>query len=180
MKKSEGMNAHLLVLLAVVACVFARSNKTDYECTCKSNCCTNIPDDATYYLTSFCDSEVACGGSCGDCMDWYATSAMRFGCGAQIKCCGDSDCVTLKVIDSGPACWVENKAGMPIIDASYSTCQLFTGGSSCGWSDAITIGCLQVSAHAYMPDHLLGPCARTLAEANKKKIPLCPRDEDCF
>ena len=174
------MNARLLVLLAVVACVFARSNKTEYECDCSQGCCTNIPDDNTYYLTSFCDSEVACGGSCGDCMGWYATSAMRFGCGAQLKCCDDNNCATLEVIDSGPACWVENKAGMPIIDASYSTCQLFTGGSSCGWSDRISINCKKVSAHAMLDEANLGPCANTPEEAANKGLPLCPADEDCF
>ena len=40
-----------------------------------------------------------------------------------------------KVVDSGPACWVEEDAGMPIIDATPLACEHFGWGSSCGYSD---------------------------------------------
>jgi hypothetical protein len=43
------------------------------------------------------------------------------------------------VIDAGPANWVEEKAGGPIIDASPDVCSHITGGSSCGWSDHFRI-----------------------------------------
>lgn len=32
----------------------------------------------------------------------------------------------MKVIDGGPACYVENDAGGPVIDASFSMCQSCT------------------------------------------------------
>lgn len=172
------MRFFLFLALATVA--LAASNATDYSCTCKSGCCTNIPSDGNYYLTSFCDSQTACGQSCGNCQSYYATSAMRFGCNAQLRCCQGSNCVTLKVIDSGPGCWVEEKAGRPIIDASYSTCKHFTGSNSCGWSDRIAIKCARISADALVPDHLLGPCAMSLTQANAEHLPLCPRDSDVF
>lgn len=68
-------------------------------------------------------------------MSYYAADAQRFGCGAVLSCTRNGRSANLKVIDSGPACWVENDAGMPIIDASTSACQTFSGQSSCGWSD---------------------------------------------
>ena len=170
-----------LGILALLAGAAAAKNSTNYECTCKSGCCTDIPSDGQYYLTSFCDQETACGTSCGACNWAYATSAMRFGCNAQLRICkGDDTCVTAQVIDSGPACWVESKAGGPIIDASYSICNYFTGGSSCGYSDHISITARQVSGKAMMPKHLLGPCALTLEKANRERIPMCPSDEDTF
>jgi len=175
------MNARLIVLAVLVAAAFASNNITDFTCNCKSSCCTYIPSDGSYYLTSFCDSSVACGGSCGNCKGWYATSAMRFGCNKQLKCSKSGyDSVTLKVIDSGPACWVEEKAGRSIIDASYSTCQHFAGSNSCGWSDRISITCAVVSAKAMVDDSMLGPCAETPEDAKKRGLPLCPRDEDCY
>lgn len=88
-----------------------------------------------YYLTSFCDQQTACGPSCGNCMSYYAADAQRFGCGGVLSCTRNGHNANLKVIDSGPACWVENDAGMPIIDASTSACKLFSGQTSCGWSD---------------------------------------------
>ena len=116
-----------------------------------------MPSDNVYYLTSFCDSSVACGkilfnwfcittfdiriilliwGSfSGNCNDYYSADYSRFGCNSIISCCKGSDCVNLKVIDGGPSCSVENSAGKPVVDASYSTCKHFTGSTSCGtWS----------------------------------------------
>ena len=173
------MSKGVLVLAALVLGALAQ-NQTEYTCTCKSGCCTNIPSDGLYYLTSFCDQTTACGQSCGNCQGWYATSAMRFGCNRYLKCCRSSDCVTLKVIDSGPGCWVENKAGRAIIDASYSTCKHFTGSTSCGWSDKISITCKLVANDVNMPESSLGPCANTKHEALLRGLPLCPPDDMCI
>merc|ERR1712194_248490 len=69
----------------------------------------------------------------------------RFGCGSIVRCCQGSDCLNLKVIDGGPGCSVEDSAGKQIVDASYSTCKHFTGSTSCGWSDRITVTCTKTS-----------------------------------
>ena len=171
-----------LGLLAVLAgAAAAAGNSTNYECDCRGCCCHDIPSDGKYYLTSFCDQETDCEVSCGDCNWAYATSAVRFGCNSQLRICkGENKCVTARVIDSGPGCWVENKAGRPIIDASFSICRYFTGGSDCGYEDKVSIIVRKVSAKAMMPDHLLGPCALTLEQANKERLPMCPSDEDTF
>jgi hypothetical protein len=134
----------------------------------------NVPSDGNYYLTSFCDQTTACGTPCGTCNWAYSTSAGRFGCNSQLKCCQGSKCTTLKVIDSGPGCRIENLANMPIIDASYSTCKYFTGSTSCGYSDKIKIHCTKLSLLAHVPDALLGPCAPTKLLAAQQGIPLCP------
>ncbi|KAH3757103.1 hypothetical protein Pelo_11131 [Pelomyxa schiedti] len=162
------------VLLAIVGSAVA------WTCTCSSSnrqngVCTNIPSDSLYYLTSFCDQETACGESCGNCSWAYSTSAKRFGCNASLKCCSATSstmCTTLKVIDSGPACWVEDDANMPIIDASYSTCKYFTGSTSCGYSDEVKIKCSTVSA-PLPASYIHGPCYDGPAE-KAHGLPVCP------
>jgi hypothetical protein len=62
-----------------------------------------------------------------------------------VSCCKGSDCLNLKVIDGGPGCSVEDSAHKQIVDASYSTCKHFTGSTSCGWSDKITVTCKKTS-----------------------------------
>ncbi len=53
--------------------------------TCKNGMCSDIPSDNRYYLTSFCDSSVACGSFSGNCNEYYAADYARFGCGAISK-----------------------------------------------------------------------------------------------
>lgn len=122
--------------------------------SCKSGMCSDIPSDNKYYLTSFCDSSVACGSFSGNCNEYYSADYSRFGCNSVSKrhiicllniallflfavchivsCCQGSNCVNLKVIDGGPGCSVEDSAHKQIVDASYSTCKHFTGSTSCG------------------------------------------------
>ena len=53
---------------------------------------------------------------------------MRWKCGTHIQCCqpyNATNCVTMEVVDSGPACWVEDDANMNIIDATPLACQHF-------------------------------------------------------
>lgn len=161
-------------LVAIVATVHA-------ACQCSSSnrnvgICKEIPPDGNYYLTSFCDKETACGVTCGNCTWPYATSAGRFGCNARLNCCAGSKCIVLRVIDSGPACWVEDRAGRAIIDASYSTCRYFTGGSSCGWSDRVSINCKR-TLQTFTEDDYVGPCTKELS-AVTFDTPLCPLTED--
>ena len=139
-----------------------------YGCTCSEDMCTNIPSDHKYYLTSFCDSSTACGKSCGDCKSYYAADYKRFGCGSTIHCCKGSKCVNLEIIDGGPACSVEEKAGKPIIDASNSACEYFTGSKSCGWSDKVEIVCEKKSSLL-----VKGPCRVGEITEENKNLPDC-------
>jgi len=99
-----------------------------------SNMCCSVPSDSTYVLTTFCDSSTACGPSCYD-VTWFSADSQRFGCNANLSVCSGSNCVTVQVIDAGPAAWVEKDAGMAVLDASANVCQQLFGSSSCGWSD---------------------------------------------
>jgi len=144
--------------------------------------CTNIPADGMYYLTSFCDKTVACGKFSGNCNEFYCADYKRFGCGKGITCCKGSNCVNLKVIDGGPACWVEDKAGKPIIDASYSACKQFTGHTGCGYGDKILVNC-KVSQYTFpftdsleatmIESRILGPCHRNATTAAEAGLPEC-------
>jgi hypothetical protein len=56
------------------------------SCTCVNDMCTNIPSNNEYYLTSFCDSSVACGSFSGDCNAYYSADYARFGCNSVSEC----------------------------------------------------------------------------------------------
>lgn len=120
--------------------------------------CSNIPTDNVYYLTSFCDQTTSCGKSCGNCTWGYAADKQRFGCGAVISCTRNGKSVNLEVIDYGPDCTLEKKSGKPIIDASYSACKLFTGSTSCGWSDKIAVECKKIASPQNKQDIPIGEC----------------------
>jgi len=132
--------------------------------------CCNIPSDHQYYLTDFCGgyphSETSCGEYC-DAYKYFTADRQRFGCNAYLTLCGRGKCVNAKVIDAGPANWVENDAGMPIIDASPAVCQFLMGASSCGWSDRFLITAVVTKA-SMMNDSMLGPL--NITEAEYKQI----------
>lgn len=136
--------------------------------------CTNIPADSVYYLTSFCDKTTACGITCGNCTWPYAADSQRFGCKSTLNCVAKGKSTNLQVIDYGPNCDLEKKSGKPIIDASYSTCQLFTGSNSCGWSDKFPVTCKKVASPQYYGKLPLGECTWDL---NNKELPYCHLEE---
>ena len=154
--------------------------------SCKNNMCSNIPANNQYYLTSFCDKSVACGTFSGNCYEYYSADYARFGCNSVISCCQGSKCVNLKVIDGGPSCAVEDSAGKPVVDASYSTCNFFTGSTSCGYSDKILITCKKTSIayeETYSPEQVLfknkfplGPCSYNSTYSMENSIPSCGND----
>eukprot|EP01038_Epipyxis_sp_PR26KG_P004943 gene4943-6916_t len=157
--------------------------------SCKNGMCSDIPSNNQYYLTSFCDSSVACGSFSGNCNEYYCADYSRFGCGSIVSCCRGSDCLNLKVIDGGPGCSVEDSAKKQIVDASYSTCKHFTGSTSCGWSDKILVTCKKTSyveadtiieAFTKVAKIPLGPCSYNTTFASLNQVPLCGYDEGLF
>ena len=144
---------------------------------CVSNMCTNIPSNNQYYLTSFCDASVACGSFSGNCFEWYCADYKRFGCNSIISCCQGTNCVNLKVIDGGPSCAVESSAGGPVVDASYSTCKHFTGSTSCGWSDHISVNCVKTSSTIHDTNDPLSDIYDPLNATGKIPLGPCTYDE---
>jgi hypothetical protein len=74
---------------------------------------------------------------------------------------GDALCGSA-LLSGGPACFVENDAGRPVIDASYSACGFFTGsspGDHCGWSDKISIKCSKTAEVPLNQTDIFGPCS---------------------
>jgi hypothetical protein len=97
----------------------------------------------------------------------------------------------LKVIDGGPGCSVEDSAHKQIVDASYSTCKHFTGSTSCGWSDKVSIVCKKTSytiedttdVAGYSqekPKIPLGPCSYNTTFALSRNVPMCGFDKALF
>jgi len=70
---------------------------------------------------------------------WYAADKQRFRCGTSLNVCKGSRCIKLRVSDYGPSCFVEQRAGGPVLDASPNVCSYFTGSVSCGWSDHVSV-----------------------------------------
>lgn len=136
--------------------------------------CNNIPADGVYYLTSFCDKTTACGITCGNCTWPYAADSQRFGCKSTLNCQKSGKSINMEVIDYGPNCDLEKKSGKPIIDASFSTCHLFTGSNSCGWSDKVAVTCKKVASPSYYGKLPLGECTWDL---ENKDLPYCHLEE---
>jgi hypothetical protein len=96
---------------------------------------------------------MACGGQ-ADGRWYYVTSWVRWSCGARLEVRNpdDDSCVVVEVADAGPADWVEENAGGPILDASPLVCRDLFGSNSCGWSDHFEVVVTEVSE-----DTPLGP-----------------------
>jgi hypothetical protein len=102
-----------------------------------------LAPDGVYFVTTF---ETEPGGSeplgClhGQQADgsWhYAAGSQRWGCGARLRLTNPlngASCV-VQVADAGPAAWVEDMAGGPVVDVSPLTSQELFGSRSSGWSD---------------------------------------------
>ena len=96
--------------------------------------------------------------------------------------------MNLKVIDGGPSCEVEDNAGKQVVDASYSTCKHFTGSTSCGWSDHISVTCKKtsyfvedtLSLMGYKDKIPLGPCSYNATFAAETSVPMCGDDFHLF
>lgn len=126
--------------------------------------CCNIPSDHKYYLTDFCagypHSQTSCGEYC-DQFKYFTADRQRFGCNGFLNVCRGSNCVKAKVIDAGPANWVENDAGGPIIDASPAVCSDLFHVGGCGWSDHFQITAVPTAEDDGRP---LGPFTVTEEE----------------
>eukprot|EP00054_Salpingoeca_dolichothecata_P031598 m.264019 g.264019 ORF g.264019 m.264019 type:complete len:179 (-) comp27426_c0_seq1:95-631(-) len=145
-----------MLVLPLMALVVAAAA---YDCqTCLTDMCCNIPSNHEYYLTDFCagypHSQTSCGEYC-DQYKYFTADRQRFGCNGYLDVCKSGRCLKAKVIDAGPNKYVEEDAGMPIIDASPAVCEYLTGHSSCGWSDRLTITAVPVRGE--MDDSMLGP-----------------------
>lgn len=186
-------------VIVVLIAMFVAATNGCVSGSCKNGMCSDIPSNNQYYLTSFCDKSVACGSWSGNCNEYYSADYSRFGCNSIISCCRSSDCVNLKVIDGGPGCTVEDSAKKQIVDASYSTCKHFTGSTSCGYSDKITVTCKKTSytiadvnegiddagKYYVMPDTskpkiTLGPCSYNTTFMAENNVPLCGYDVGLF
>eukprot|EP01132_Coremiostelium_polycephalum_P005960 gene5960-7423_t len=149
------MNTKSSILLVFV--VLVGTALAGYSCPkpCYGNMCCSIAPGNSYYLTDFCGSQSACGPipSCSG-SQYFTADSQRFGCGKYLNVCRGSKCIKARVIDAGPAMWVEQNAGRAIIDASPTMCKELFGANSCGWSDHFAITAVVASALDTRP---LGP-----------------------
>jgi hypothetical protein len=158
MKKATQLVVVLFVLGLVVAGTLA------YDCAkpCYNNLmCCSIPSDNEYYLTSFCGARTACGDTAPcNYAGYFSADSQRFGCGSILNVCRGKDCIRVRVIDAGPALWVEKDADKAILDASPSTCKRLFGSTSCGWSDRRLIT-VHKTLEKYSNSTVLGPFVAT-------------------
>jgi hypothetical protein len=85
------------------------------------------------------------GPACERHVNWYAADSDRFGCGARLRVTNvdNGKSVIVEVIDSGPACFVENDAGTGVVDLSNAVAHYLFGGEV-GWSDMQKIHVVEV------------------------------------
>lgn len=86
------------------------------------------------------------GPGCERHINWYAADSDRFGCGAKLRVVNPDNgkSVIVEVIDSGPACFVENDAGTGVVDLSNAVAHYLFGGEV-GWSDMQKIHVVEVA-----------------------------------
>lgn len=112
------------------------------------------PSDTSAYMHS-----VACGGKKPDGTWWYSTGAWSFKCFARLELRANGKCAVVKVVDNGPAGWVENKARGKcggtgyIIDASPLVVKHLYGKPGAGWSD-----CFKIQVRPVAANTPTGPC----------------------
>jgi MYXO-CTERM domain-containing protein len=121
--------------------------------------------EGKFFLTTFGGPEdsgdngqLACGGTSNPTSSnphqrYYAAAKQRFGCGTHIRVEANGKCIILETTDTGPAAWVEDKAGGPVLDATPLAAQTLFGADSFGWSDRKAVNLTIADASSQ-----LGPC----------------------
>jgi hypothetical protein len=74
--------------------------------------------------------------SCQRTVNWYSIGGARYGCGTRLLVTNPKNqkSVVVMVLDNGPSCYVENKAGYWVLDVSYPTIKYLFGEEK-GYSD---------------------------------------------
>ncbi len=147
-----------LLLLVLGSALPARTALACDRCDDFDFLCCDVPADGRFYLTSFSGEGMACGGQ-ADGTWYYTTSWVRWHCGARLEVRNpDNDaCVVVEVADAGPADWVEENAGGPILDASPLVCRNLFGPNSCCWSDHFEVVVTEVAEDTPLGEDGCGP-----------------------
>ena len=131
---------------------------------CHGTASSSIPDDGTFYLTTFGgpgeSGSMSCGESTQNGSWYYAASRQRFGCGSRIRITTSTKCVVAETDDYGPDVCVENAAGRPVMDVSPKVARALFGVSAAGWSEHRA-----VHVEAVADGTTLGPCDLTSDDA---------------
>lgn len=103
---------------------------TDPTDTCGSAACIQ-----SAYTEGVCSSSQS-HASCQRAVNWYSIGGARYGCGTRLAVTNPKNqkSVVVMVLDDGPACSVENKAGYWVLDVSYPTIKYLFGQEE-GYSD---------------------------------------------
>ena len=181
--KHAGSATKLLVLALLAGCTAAPPPEGQGSSRSKVSLNTEATE-GTYFLTTFGgpddsgdNGQLACGGtsdprSSDVHQKYYAAAKQRFGCGTHIKLEAAGNCIVLETTDAGPAAWVEDKAGGPVIDATPLAAQALFGAASFGWSDRQAVQLSVVDAS--VP---LGPCTAGAATPTTDTAPSGAADE---
>jgi hypothetical protein len=102
--------------------------------------------------------KMACGQNSRTANKWYVASSQRYGCHVHLQLTTPSGkCVVVSTEDAGPATFVEQKAGKPILDSSPAVAQYLFGESGLGWSD-VKKSPSKYSVTATKTTAAVGPC----------------------
>ena len=130
---------------------------------CHATASSSVPDNDSYYLTTFGgpgeSGTMSCGQSTKNGSWYYIASRQRYGCGTHVRLTTATKCVVAAADDYGPDVCVETAAGGPIIDASPKVAQALFGVSAAGWSEH-----RRLKAEVVDDSTPLGPCSLTATD----------------
>lgn len=100
---------------------------------------------------------LACGGNSQDSQPWYVASSQRYGCHVHLQLTANAKCLVVQTEDAGPATFVENDAGIAVLDSGPQVAEYFFGVDSLGWSD-LKDHPGRYDVHVSVTTAPLGPC----------------------
>lgn len=154
----------LTALPLLLVCCAATEESEDLEST-ESAVRIDRTISGSYGITTFggpgdLQSQTACGlkGQGLVRFKWYVASSQRYKCHTRLRLTTASGkCVVVSAEDAGPASWVEDKAGMKILDASPDVARYLFGVGGLGWSDLKRTG-TKYQVDAQVTQLPVGPC----------------------
>ena len=156
---------------------------TDFGCssspyfTDPSDACGSAACIQSAYDEGVCDATQS-HANCQRTVNWYSIGGARYGCGTRLRVTNPASgsSVVVMVLDDGPSCTVENKAGFWVLDVSYPTI-LSLFGSEEGYSDHALVNAVVVD-----PSTPLGPTSDPppppAVDASSTSVS-CATDGDC-
>jgi uncharacterized membrane protein YgcG len=158
---SQSPRSIIALMLGSAALLHCSSADTSELGQQSSNVSVDKDQHSKYGITVFGkgadEQPLACGGDSGS-ESFYAASSQRYGCGTHLKLvASNGKCAVVSTQDVGPAAWVEDNAGMPVMDVDPAVAEHLFGTSSIGWQTLANTGD-KFTVSTSVTTMAVGPC----------------------